>query len=76
MLDIDAEVAFNRVESRGAESHYDKSDLAFYQKLREGFLRIAKSEPKRCVIIDANRTPDKITKDIISKLEEMLGAHV
>lgn len=76
LLDIDAQVAFDRVQSRGAESHYDKSDLAFYQKLREGFLRIAESEPDRYVLIDANRAPDDITQDIIDKLEEKLATHV
>jgi dTMP kinase len=33
---------------------YESRDVAFHTRLRQGFLDIAKAEPKRCVIIDGH----------------------
>lgn len=74
MLDLPADVAMARVKSRGAENNNDRGSLDFYNKLRQGFLDIAKAEPTRCEVIDANRTPEIIAKDIAAFVRERLAA--
>jgi dTMP kinase len=39
---------------------------AFHQRLREGFLDIARHEPGRCRIVDAARDPDAVAADLIA----------
>ncbi len=49
-----------KVRSDGTEDRYERKGLAFHQKLREGFLGIAKAEPARCKIIDATGSIDEV----------------
>ncbi|MCI5059452.1 MAG: dTMP kinase [Alphaproteobacteria bacterium] len=64
ILDLPVEEAIKRVEDRGSDHHYDRAGAEFYQKLRDGFLQIAKMEPDRCAIIDASGNADEIANDI------------
>ena len=39
-------------------------DLEFHERLRRGFLEIARSDPSRCKVIDASPLPNKVFEDI------------
>jgi len=45
----------------------------FHHKLKAGFLEIAKEEPRRCAIIDANRTIEAIQVDMQTEVSTRLG---
>lgn len=65
ILDIDSQIGLARAKSRGAgEDRFEAKGLAYHEKVRAGFLDIAADDPSRCVVIDANRTPDDIAEDI------------
>lgn len=54
ILDLPAEEGLNRARGRGDnEDRFEKMDLAFHERLRSGFLEIARANPARCVLIDA-----------------------
>jgi dTMP kinase len=72
VMDLDAEKAMERVQSRGAMDHYDRGDLALYQKLRDGFLSIAKDNSNRCTVMDADQDEQKIAEMIFTMVEERL----
>ena len=57
VFDLDPQIGLARAKSRGSdiEDRYERKGLGFHQRLREGFLTIAKEDPKRCTIIDASR---------------------
>ncbi len=59
--------AFDRMEDR-----FEQLGVAFHEKLREGFLEIARQESKRCVVIDASQPLDVVTEDIQKVIEEKL----
>ena len=63
-----------RVQSRGAQDHYDRGDLDFYKQLRQGFLDIAQQDGQRCAIIDAGQDIDAIAAQIWDATQERLGA--
>jgi dTMP kinase len=56
VFDLDPVVGLARAKSRGegAEDRFERKGLAFHQRIRAGFLEIAKTEPQRCRIIDAS----------------------
>ncbi len=54
------------------EDRYEKLELSFHKRLREGFLTIAKENPQRCFVIDASDTIDNITNKLISIMKEKL----
>ena len=39
-------------------------NLEFHERLRWGFLEIARSAPSRCKVIDASPLPNKVFEDI------------
>jgi dTMP kinase len=54
-----ARAGARRVAGSGADP-YEGRDLAYHRELREGFRAIARDEPDRCVLIDADGTPDQV----------------
>jgi dTMP kinase len=56
VLDVPAEIGLERATKRRGEAGADRFEgesLDFHEKLREAYLRLAASEPDRCVLIDA-----------------------
>ena len=54
ILDIPIDVGLARATERdGGEDRYERMDRAFHERLRQGFLEIARQEPDRCAVIDA-----------------------
>ena len=44
-------------------------DLGFHQRLRDGFLAIARREPGRCLVIDADRPVAEVQRSIRAAVE-------
>lgn len=65
LLDIPAAIGLRRLK---VKDRVESRPLSFHQKLREGFLSLAKKEPERIKIIDASGSLPQIYKDI----EELL----
>ncbi len=70
VLDMDPVLAFERVAQRAldegtpAADRFEREDLEWHRRLREAFLSIARSNPERCVIIDANQSEDALEEEI------------
>ncbi len=61
IFDIDPAEGLARTRGRGgAGDTFEAKDIFFHEKLRGGFLDIAKKNPARCVIIDATAARDVI----------------
>jgi dTMP kinase len=74
ILDIPVETGVERMIERGANpDRYEKMDTAFHERLRQGFLEIAKQEPDRCAVIDANNDIDTVTARIFDCVETRMG---
>jgi dTMP kinase len=53
ILDIPADQGLARAGGRGGGGdRYERMELEFHQRLRQGFLDIAKAEPDRCAVVD------------------------
>jgi len=48
-------------------------DVAFHERLRQGFLEIARQYPARCVLIDAARSEDEVHAQIIAAVRERMA---
>lgn len=73
ILDLKANEAMARVKGRGAENHHDRGSEAFYEGLRQGFLKIAKDDKTRCAIVDASQEIDFITGEIFKIAQEKIN---
>lgn len=54
------------------EDRYERMDESFHQRLREGFLTIARNAPERCVVVDTARTVDQVARVISATAAERL----
>ncbi|UQZ34210.1 dTMP kinase [Paenibacillus sp. PK3_47] len=73
-LDVDPEVGLSRIAANGERevNRLDLESLAFHQKVREGYQLIVQSDPRRIVVLDANRPVHMVEQDIVRTLEERL----
>ena len=73
ILDMPVEAGVARAVKRDANTNrYEKMGLDFHRNLRNAFLEIEKKESDRCIVIDANRTIEEISADIISVVQARL----
>ena len=75
ILDLPVDAGLARAASRrGAETRYESLPRAFHERVREGFLEIARSEPERCAVVDASQDIDTVATAIARVVAERLGA--
>lgn len=72
VFDIDPEVAWHRACSQAGPDRMEAEGLAFQNKVRAGYLRLASMEQQRLVLIDAAREPEAIFKTVVDSLEDKL----
>ncbi len=63
LIDVPVEVAFARIANRADNNRYEKLGLDFHQKVREGFLHLAKKNP-RIRLINGAQNPQEIFTEI------------
>ena len=73
ILDLPVEVGLARARERGGDDRYERMDAAFHQKLRAGFLDIARREPQRCVVVDARSDASTVHAAVVAVVGERLG---
>lgn len=74
ILDLPVEVGLRRAaDRRGDENRYERMAVDFHQRLRNGFLAIARRESQRCMVIDAARDIDGVQTAIRNEVTSRFG---
>ncbi|MDH5410882.1 MAG: dTMP kinase [Alphaproteobacteria bacterium] len=74
ILDLPVEAGLARAAGRGGgEDRYERMDVSFHERLRQGFLEIARLDPARCVVIDATGDEDAVHAQIIAAVRSRLA---
>jgi dTMP kinase len=74
ILDLPVDVGMARTMARNhAETRFEAKGEAFHQRLRDGFLAIARVEADRCVVIDASQDADAVEAAIWAAVEARLA---
>jgi len=61
LLDVDVEKGLSRRHSGGGEwNRLDDYELAFHQRVRDGYLELAAADPVRWKVIDAGAPPQQV----------------
>ncbi|MCE2688151.1 MAG: dTMP kinase [Rickettsiales bacterium] len=68
LCDMEVEVAFQRIKSRFDNNRYEELSFDFHNKVRNGFLEIAKNNAGRIKIINANNDVSKVAEQVIKYL--------
>ena len=65
ILDLPVEEGLARAMARGGgEARFEHKGRPFHERLRQGFLEIARAEPDRCVVVDATVAPDRVAEQV------------
>lgn len=64
IIDIDVDTAKTRLQQRGFTNHIDDREAAFHEKVRLGFLSIAKENPRRVVVLNGNQEQSILFNEI------------
>jgi dTMP kinase len=65
LFDLDAETGLRRRQRGGGEwNRLDDYALAFHQRVRAGYLELARAEPERWVILDATKSEAELHTEV------------
>ena len=81
LLDLDPAVGLARAwrqirngDREDLETRFEQEQLAFHQKVREGYLDLARREPQRFRIIDAGQGETQVTRAVERALDQILAS--
>ena len=77
LIDINPVVALSRARKRNRqltvdEGRFEQESLEFYQRVRQGYLQIARREPHRVHILDGNQPIENIQEEIVRLISPLL----
>lgn len=78
LLDIDVKEGLARSFKKAAatntqELRFEKTEIDFHERLRNGYLEMAQKEPNRFIVIDAAQDIQNVHQDIISAFEQKMA---
>ena len=78
IFDLPVEVGLERAGARfanvsAAEDRFERMGTEFHQRLRNGFIEIARKNPERCEIVDADGDIDLVCERMISVVSSRLS---
>ena len=71
VLDLDPVVGLSRIGGRRRDA-FEKMDLDFHRRVREGYLEIARTEKRRVVVLRADQDVDSLAGAIMATVDEWL----
>ncbi|MBI4208907.1 MAG: dTMP kinase [Deltaproteobacteria bacterium] len=57
----------------GVEDRFEKEPTDFHQRVRQGYLELAKGEPQRFCVIDASKSEEEIREEILQEVMRFFG---
>jgi dTMP kinase len=72
ILDVPVAMGLGR-QGAARRQRYEQMTKAFHERVREGFLALARAEPNRCVVVDATRPADRVADEVRDLVARRFG---
>jgi dTMP kinase len=72
LLDIPAEEGLDRKKAKSRD-RFEREALAFHQRVRKGYLKLAADDPERWLVVDASQSREKIAEIIWRSVSQLLS---
>ena len=72
VFDLPPACGLERIRARGVVDRIEQESLAFHERVRQGFLRLAQEEPERITILDATRPIEDVAAVVRRKVDALL----
>ncbi|MEI8377393.1 MAG: dTMP kinase [bacterium] len=73
LFDVDTSVAMQRVGNRADKDRMESEGAKFHQKVRQGYLEIAKKEPERIKVVNSNLDIEAVWSQVSNLLRDFLN---
>jgi dTMP kinase len=75
VLDVPTGVSLNRINQRASDlpNRMERENIDFYKKVRDGYLVLARSLPRRFFVVDGTLPEDKVRRLIWAEVKKRLG---
>jgi dTMP kinase len=75
VLDVPTEVSLARIRQRASDlpDRMERENIDFYRKVREGYLLLARSLPRRFFVVDGTLPEDKVRRLIWAEVKKRIG---
>jgi dTMP kinase len=76
LIDVPVAVTLSRLATRSGATRWDRfhsDDRLFYERVRDGYLRLAAAEPGRFVVVDGDRPEETVAADIRRQVDQLVG---
>ncbi len=75
VIDVPTEVSLARIRQRASDlpDRMERENIAFYTKVREGYLLLAQQWPQRVVVVDGTLSPDALDKKIWNEVQKYVS---
>jgi len=68
LMDLPVDMGMERAGKRSAPDRFESETLEFFQRIRRGYLDIARQEPARVKVIDASRSLAEVSADVVQTI--------
>lgn len=72
VLDLEPAAGMSRIGGRSLDA-FERMDLAFHRRVREGYLEIARTEKRRVVVLRADQDEDTLAAAVAATVDDLLG---
>jgi len=75
VIDVPTEVSLERICRRASDlpNRMERENIDFYNKIREGYLLLAKGMPERFIVVDGGKDEDATERKIWDELKDRLN---
>jgi len=72
LFDLPVEISIERLKKNRSPDKFEKEDESFFNRLRNVYLDLARQNPNRYKIINANQAIESVTQDVIKAIKTIL----
>jgi dTMP kinase len=74
VIDVPTEVSLARIRQRASDvpDRMERENIDFYNKVRDGYLVLAKGMPERFVVVDGTKAEDIVAKKVWTEVQRLL----
>lgn len=72
LLDLDAAAGMRRIRGRGMLDAFERMDLGFHERVRKGYLEIAREDKDRVLVVSADQGEAEVADAILAGVRERL----
>ncbi len=73
LLDVSVEAGLARKKDK-KHDRFEQEEIAFHQRVREGYLKLVTSDPQRWLIVDASQSKAKVAQIIWQGISQLLSS--